>query len=297
MSEFLQYVIDALSLGSVYALIALGLALIFGIMRFVNFAYGEFIMVGAYALVVTSTSTGLAFLAMAIITLVVVVVLSLGIERVAFRPLRGADPSTLLITSFAISYLLQNLALLIFGSRDKGVTFPSWATDSFNIGAISIRELSVITVVVVTSLLVGLARFSNHTRLGLQMRAAAEDFEMSRLLGVPANRVIATVFLLSGGLAGVAAILLVAETGSVTPLMGVTPVIVAFVAIVVGGLGSLQGAVLGGYLLGILSVALQATLPIGLRGFRDAFLYSIVIVILIFRPAGLLAHSTRGERV
>jgi branched-chain amino acid transport system permease protein len=281
----------------VYALLALGLALVFGIMRFVNFAYGEFIMVGAYALVVASSGPASAFLLMAIIALVTVVVLSLGVERIAFRPLRGADSSTLLITSFAISYLLQNLALLIFGSKDKGVTFPAWATNSFDVGSVSVRELSVITVVVVTVLLVGLARFSDRTRMGLQMRAAAEDFQMSRLLGVPANHVIATVFLLSGGLAGVAAILLVAETGSVTPLMGVAPVIVAFVAIVVGGLGSLQGAVLGGYLLGILSVALQATLPIGLRGFRDAFLYSIVIVILIFRPAGLLTHSTRGERV
>jgi branched-chain amino acid transport system permease protein len=294
MTEFLQTLINAATLGSLYALFALGVALIFGVMRLVNFAYGELIMVGAYALFAFRNWSA-PFLAL--IVLAAVVVVSLLMERVAFRPARGADPSTLLVLSFAASTLLQNIAIVSFGSLPKSVNvFPSLST-AITHGATSISVLNVVTVASTVVLLVGLALFLSKTRLGTQMRAAAEDFGMARLLGVKANKIIATAFALSGLVAGVAAILQVSQNGAVTPTIGSSAVLVAFVATVVGGLGSLGGAVLGGYLFALVTVALQSYLPIEFRPYRDAFAFFVVILFLIARPQGLIASKSQMTRV
>ena len=294
MDVLIQNAIDAVSFGSLYALFALGIALIFGIMRLINFAYGELIMIAGYALVflghpswpvIVIGATGAA------------VVAALATERAAFRPVRSADPITLLVTSFAVSYLLQSLAQLIVGSVPKTTNLSTSLARSFTIGSINIPKLDVVTVVVTLVLLVSLGLFLSRTRLGIQMRAAAEDFRMARVLGVRANLVIATAFAMSGILAGVAAILLVAQTGVVTPTMGTGPVLVAFIATVLGGIGSLRGAVLGGLVLGVITVALQAYLPLELRYYRDAFAYSAVIAMLLIRPQGLIVARNIVLRV
>jgi branched-chain amino acid transport system permease protein len=294
MVVLLQHLIDAITYGSQYALYALGIALIFGIMGLINFAHGELIMVGAFTIVLIGhPSWPVVILA----TIAVSVVFALGMERAAFRPLRGAQPATLLIASFAVSYLLQNLAILIEGSAPKGTSVSTWLSESFSIGSVSIPKLDVVTVVVTIVLLCALGYFLQRTRMGVQMRAAAEDFRMARILGVRANTVIATAFAISGLLAGIGAYLLVAQTGEVSFDMGSIPVLYAFVATVLGGMGSLRGAVLGGYVFGAIFEALQAYLPPSLAGYRDAFAFGAVIVMLLLRPQGLIVARSVVTRV
>lgn len=294
MTSVLQNVIDAVSQGSLYALFALGIALIFGIMRLINFAHGELIMCGAYALTVVS---GPPLVVRILATMGVVIAVALAMERVAFRPVRGANPATLLVTSFAVSYLLQNLAILTFGSVPRSTTVSSALNESITIGSLQVPKLQLVTIATTVVLLVALGAFLNRTSTGAEMRAAAEDFRMARLLGVRANVVIATAFGISGLLAGVAAVLLVAQTGTVTAGMGLTPVLFAFIATILGGMGSLKGAVIGGFVLGALGVALQATLPLEARPYRDAFLFAAVLAIMVARPQGLVVDRSVVTRV
>jgi len=291
---FLQHLIDAITYGSQFALYALGIALIFGIMGLINFAHGELLMVGAYTIVLIGRPP---WPVVVIATVAIAVVFALAMERAAFRPLRGASPPTLLIASFAVSYGLQNLAILIEGSAPKGTSISAWLSESFQIGSVSIPKLDPVTVAVTIVLLVALGLFLQRTRVGVQMRAAAEDFRMARILGVRANTVIATAFAISGLLAGIGAYLLVAQTGEVSYDMGSNPVLYAFVATVLGGMGSLRGAVLGGYVFGAIFVLLQSYLPLELRSYRDAFAFGAVIVMLLVRPQGLIVARSVVSRV
>ena len=294
MRFLLQSLIDGLALGSIYSLFGLGIALIFGIMQLINFAYGELMMVAGYALIVIGKPPWPLLL---LATVAVVVAFALSMERIAFRPVRGASPPTLLITSFAVSYLLQNVAVATFGALPRGVNLSTSMLKPFEIGKIVIPRLDVLAVGVTAALLVILALFLAKTTIGVQMRASAENFKMARILGVRANVVIAVAFAISGVLAASSAILLVLQTGSVSPTFGVQPVLVAFIATVLGGMGSLRGAVIGGLLLGLVTVALQAYLPLELRYYRDAFAYAAVIAVLIARPQGLIVSRSVVTRV
>jgi branched-chain amino acid transport system permease protein len=294
MALFLQHIIDAITYGSQFALYSLGIALIFGIMGLINFAHGELIMVGGYTIVLIGRPP---WPVIVIATIAIAIVFALAMERVAFRPLRGANPATLLIASFAVSYGLQNLAILIEGSAPKGTSVSAWLAQSFQIGSVSIPKLDPVTLGVTLALLIALGVFLQRTRMGVQMRAAAEDFRMARILGVKANTVIALAFGISGLLAGIGAYLLVAQTGEVAPDLGSNPVLYAFVATVLGGMGSLRGAVLGGYVFGAIFVGLQSYLPLELRSYRDAFAFAAVIVMLLVRPQGLIVARSVVTRV
>jgi branched-chain amino acid transport system permease protein len=294
MALHIQNAINAISLGSMYALFALGIALVFGIMRLINFAHGELIMIGAYVVVLIGHP---AWPLLILATLVVVVLVALALERAAFRPVRGASPATLLVTSFAVSFLLQNLAILILGALPRSTNVSSSLTETLHVAGLEIPKLDIVSVGVTAALLVALGLFLGRTKLGVQMRAAAEDFQMARILGVRSNRVIAAAFGISGVLAGAAAILLVAQSGNVTPTIGAYPVVVAFIATILGGMGSLRGAVVGGLLLGIITVALQAYLPLEFRAYRDAFAYSAVILVLLLRPQGLIVARSAQARI
>jgi branched-chain amino acid transport system permease protein len=285
VTDVIQHLIDALSLGSLYALLALGIALIFGIMNLINFAYGELIMIGAFTLYLLD---GLPWPLQLLACLVVAMLAAMAMERTAFRPFRGASAPVLLVTSFALSFALQSLATVIFGSRAKGVALPSFLDKSLSIGDVSFSTLNVITVVVMLVTVAALATFLRSTMVGVQMRAAAENFKTAQLVGVRSNYVILVAFALSGLFAGVAAILIVAQGGTVTPTIGAAPVLIAFVATIIGGLGSLYAAALGGFFLGGLTVLLQVVLPDGLAPYRDAFVYGGVILVLLVRPQGLI---------
>lgn len=292
--QLLQTVVDAVSLGSLYALFALGIALIFGVMRLVNFAHGELVMVGGYSLVLLSDWP---LSARIVATVAIVVAVALVMERVAFRPIRGASPLTLLVTSFSLSFLLQNLAILILGARPKSTNVSAFLTESIRVGSLSLPKLSLVTLATTALLLSAVGLFLKRTSLGVQMRASAEDFQMARLLGVRANTVIAAAFIISGLLAAAAAVFLVAQTGTVGPRTGVNVVVIAFIATVLGGIGSLSGAVLGGLVLGSLTVFLQAYLPLDLRPYRDAVAFGVVIALLLLRPGGLVVLRVMKTRV
>jgi branched-chain amino acid transport system permease protein len=289
-----QTFVDAISVGALYALSALGIGLLFGIMRLINFAQSEFVTVGAYTLLVCS---GLWFPLAALLAVLVVVALAILVDRLAFRPVRDADPATLLITSFAVSYFLQYALVLIFGARPLGVDVLPQLGAPLVLGTLRIPLLNLVTVAVTAILLGALALFFKHTRIGVEMRAAAVDFRMARLLGVRADRIIAIAFAISGLIAAAAAMLFVAQTGTVSPAMGLQLALVGFVATVIGGMGSLTGAVLGGVLVGFITVFLQALLPPDLRAFREVFVYGVVIAVLVLKPRGLFRGVAARERV
>ena len=216
-------------------------------------------------------------------------------ERVAFRPLRGASFLTLLFASFALSVIIQNIFLAAVSPRQKGVPLPNLFNEAINVGGFTIGWLQIITTATCAVALLALTMFLRRSTQGLGMLAAAQDFQVARLMGIPANRVIATAFAISGVLAGIAAIFILARRGTVEPAMGFNPVLKAFIASVIGGLGSLTGAVLGGFVLAAIEVGLDATLPDDVLGFRDAFALALVIAILYFRPEGLLGRPAEAR--
>ncbi len=298
MDYVIQQALNALSFGAEYALIALGLAIVFSIMGLVNFAHGEVIAFGGYSMVIVSTVlTGNPWFLM-IGVLVATVLASLTLERVAFRTIRGADLTTGLLTAFGVSIILQNLFLLLGSPRPIPATQFIFLDQTLTIGAIRISSLQIyeaITTIVAIALLL---TFLRKTTLGMAMRAAALDFEMVRLCGIRANRVIAGAFAISGLLAGLAAIFIMARRGSVDPHMGFNPVLTAFVACVIGGFGSLPGAVLGGFLLGITEVAVLVLLPQEYGGLAQAVVFTLVALVLIWRPDGILSPAQeKGDKV
>ena len=304
MSAVFQVMVDAISLGSLYALAALGIGLIFGIMRLINFAHGDFMTIGAYSLIVPSSAAiATAFIGtwwtpfMVAAVIIIVMILALVTEAVVFRPMRNAHPAVLLIGSFAVSFFLQNTVLLVYTSRPKTINIWSGLGDAVEIFGIRTAALEFVTIGATIALLVGLALFMKRTTYGTQMRASAEDFVMARLLGVKADRVIAMAFAISGLLAGVIALFMVARQGYLFYRMGVPIVIFAFVATIIGGMGSLVGAALGGFLLGAVTIFLQVVLPDDIKEARDAFAFAVVVLILLFRPEGLIAGRITAERV
>jgi branched-chain amino acid transport system permease protein len=294
MGQAVQTLVDALSVGGLYALTAIGIGLIFGVMRLINFAHGELIMATGYTLLALFD---LPLPVMLLGGLLVAALLALATERVAFRPLRGVDPATLLISSFAVSFFLQKMLILFVDSRPKGIDFLPELGRQIEVGGIRLQSLQLVIILVSAVLLVSLTWFLKATRFGLQMRAAAEDFRMARVLGVRANRVIATAFAISGVLAAAVSFFVVAQTGIVQPRMGLQLVIIAFVGTVIGGLGSLPGAAIGGFLVGVVTILIQAFLPPDLRVFREAFVFIAVVLVLLFRPQGLFPARGLKERI
>jgi branched-chain amino acid transport system permease protein len=288
-SEFVQQLVSAFSLGATFALLALGLAVLFSIMGLINFAHGDLLTIGGYTMWFCSDH-GVGWVLMIPITLVVTTLVALLMERVAFRPLRGAGVVTLLLTSFAVGFFIENFLGIVISARPKGIPLPEWVDHTVHIGSVTIPVIELVTVAVVFACLAALGAMMRRTTIGISMRAAADDFGAVRLMGVRANRVVVAAFAISGLLAGIAALLYFARSGSVTPTSGFNPVVMAFIAVVIGGLGSLPGAVAGGFLLGFVQVGLQATLPDSVLPFTDAFALSLVIVILLIRPNGLFGR-------
>jgi branched-chain amino acid transport system permease protein len=294
VTRALQYTADALSTGSLYALFACGLALVLSVARIANFAYGDVMMVAAYMLLVTHS---LPWPLVVVVVILIGTVINVGIDLIAFRPLRRADGVSLLVTSFGVSILIQNVVELIAGARPESVNFGGSFDQAVNLGGVRVARIDFLTMAVTALVLSGLWLFLRRSLIGMQLRAASEDFTMSRLAGVRANRVIAVAFAISGAIAGIAATLLTMQSGSLSTDMGLQPTLIAFIAVVIGGMGSIPGATLGGLLLGVVSVVLQATLPAGMLPYHDAILFSAVIFMLLARPQGLFGGRVAAERV
>lgn len=295
MEQFLQFTIDSLSLGSLYALMALGLVIVYGILRLVNFAYGELIMVAGYSLYLFSDSP-VPWLVMAAVAVLMAVLAGIATERVAFRPVREKSVTAVLITSFAFSTLLQNAALLFISPRARVVPLPDIFSQTVELAGLVVPLRNILTIVCTVLLLAAFALLLKKTVLGIALRAAASQFRMARMLGVPANLVISVAFAISGFFAGIVALFWLGRIGSVVPGIGLGPLLVAFIATVIGGMRSLHGAVVGGYLLAFIDVSLAHMLPSDLLQFRDAFTFTLVILILLWRPDGLIRGPATGDR-
>ena len=282
----LQAIIDAIAVGALYALVAVGLGLVFGVMRLINFAYGEVITAGAYSLYVTRN---LPLSVSVVICFAVCVAMSLMIEEIAFRPLRGASPATTLVATFAVAIALEAVWLIAFTPQGKTADLLATLNQSATHGSVHIRWLTITELAAGLVLLGGTALILARTTIGLQMRAAATDFRAARLLGVRANRVIRFAFVLAGVLAAVVSLLLTVSQPLVTPTFGLDVTILALVGAVLGGIDRLATATAGGFLIGFLISFLGDELPSSLSSFSTSFTFGVVILALLLRPAGLFA--------
>jgi branched-chain amino acid transport system permease protein len=284
----LEFLINAIGLGALYALLTIGVALLFGVLGLMNFAYGELILAGAFAMYLFRDQPWPFALLMAIVFAVVVALVS---ERLAFHPLRNADPVTLMIASFAVSLALQSLARMTVLPRTRGVPPERFLSHRVSLLGADVSVLDLVTLVLCGVMLLVVAWLMGRTSLGIQLRAAAEDFRMAASLGVKANLVIPAAFVIVGVLSAIGGAVLVARQGSIGADMGLQPMLIGVVGAVLGGMSSLKGAALGGFLLGAATALLESLLPTDLIAFRDAFLFSALIAVLVVRPQGLLSGA------
>ena len=287
--SFLSYLINGISLGSIYAIIALGYTMVYGIARMLNFAHGDIIMVGGFAIFTVVSTLNLPPVLGILTAVTVCTILGVTIERVAYRPLRGASSLAVLITAIGVSYLLQNVALLIFGSNARQftsvVTLPNLKLAD---GALTISSVTIVTIISCIVIMIGLTSFINKTKVGQAMLAVSEDNGAATLMGIDVNRTIAITFAIGSALAAVAGALLCSTYPSLTPYTGSMPGIKAFVAAVFGGIGSIPGALIGGILLGVIENLSKAYTSSQLS---DAIVFSVLIVVLLVRPTGILGKK------
>ena len=296
LDYLVQQTMNAFSLGSIYALVAIGLAMVFGILRLINFAHGDLMMTACYSAFFLIT-TGIGFVATLVITIIATMLVGVLMERVAYRPVRGAPSVIMLLTSLAVSIFLENVFIMFLSPVPRSFRGVSPAIlDIVNHwGAISVSNINLVTIGITLVLFVLLLLFVTRTRLGVQMRATSEDLMAAQLVGININAVIMAAFAIGSALAGMAGMLWAARLGKIDPLMGFIPLLKAFVAAVIGGFGSLQGAVLGAYLLGFAEIFLVGFLPPSLSSYRDAFVFILLIIVLLVRPNGILGSTERAK--
>ena len=288
-----QSILDAISLGGLYSLAALGLGLVFGVMRLVNFAHAELITIAAYTLVLTAQFP----LALSLIfTVLVTVFVALLMEFSVYRRLRGVNPAVMLIASFGLSIVLQRVYELMFGALPRSAAVAPFLRGDFKVAGLAITISSVITIVLTITILLAMGYLVEKTSLGLQLRAASADFKTARLLGVRSNRLISAAFGLSGVLAACVALILVIQNPQISPYYGLNITILSLVGIVIGGIASLRGAALGGFIVGVVLSSLNTLLGNG-RVYAYSWLFILVLVILLVRPGGLLSKGSELERV
>ena len=287
--SFLSYLINGISLGSVYAIIALGYTMVYGIAKMLNFAHGDIIMVGGFTVFTIVSTAGGSPVVGVLASIVVCTVLGVTIEKVAYRPLRGASPLAVLITAIGVSYLLQNVALLIFGSNARQftsvVTLPALKLAG---GKLSISGVTIVTIITCVIIMLALTTFINKTKIGQAMLAVSEDKGAATLMGINVNCTIAVTFAIGSSLAAIAGVLLCSAYPSLTPYTGSMPGIKAFVAAVFGGIGSIPGAMIGGILLGVIENLAKAYISSQLA---DAIVFSVLIIVLLVRPTGILGKK------
>ena len=291
MIQFIGALISGLNLGSIYALIALGYTMVYGIAKMLNFAHGDIIMVGAYTVIVSVATLKLPPIVGILVAVVVCAALGVAIEFLAYRPLRQSPPLAVLITAIGVSYLLQNLALLIFKSEQKA-TPKLFDLPSLTVGGVTVEGITLLTLGVTAVIMIGLTLFINLTRMGKAMRAVSEDREAAELMGISVNRTITITFAIGSALAAVASVFYGATYVYVKPTTGSMPGIKAFTAAVFGGIGSIPGAMLGGILLGLIEQL--SRMYIGDQ-WSDAVVFGVLVLVLVFKPAGLLGKRVREK--
>lgn len=292
--SFVQFLINGISLGSVYAIIALGYTMVYGIAKMLNFAHGDVIMIGAYAVLTLMTGAGVHPLLAVVIGMAICTALGMTIEKIAYKPLRNASSSlAVLITAIGVSYFLQNMALLVFGADTKSfiniITLPALTLAD---GKLVITGTTIVTIIACIVIMIGLTLFVNKTKPGRAMKAVSEDRGAAQLMGVNVNATISLTFAIGSGLAAIAGVLLCSAYPSLTPYTGAMPGIKAFVAAVFGGIGSIPGAMVGGILLGIIEILGKAYIS---SQVADAIVFAVLIVVLLVKPTGLFGKNIQEK--
>jgi branched-chain amino acid transport system permease protein len=288
----LEQIVNGIILGSMYALIAIGFSLIYGIVRLINFAHGDIVTIGSFTMLASAIALNVPF------PLAILVVLAVGgatgmlIERIAFRPMRGAPQVTGFISSLAVAIVIENLGIMTLTAQPRNFIVPSYLNKFIAVGPLSVRAIDLAIVVLAVVLMAALVLFVRFTKAGMAMRATAENYNAARLMGISIDRTIALAFAIGSALAAVAGLMWGSKYSQISPLMGLIPGLKAFVAAVIGGVGSITGAMLGGYVLGLAEVLLVGLLPPEYSGYRNVFVFVVLIVILLVMPNGLLGRST-----
>ena len=292
---FMQQFVNALSLGSLYALIAIGYTMVYGILRLINFAHGDVFMIGGYLAFYAVTAFMMPWWVAVIAAIGMTTLFGMGLERVAYRPLRDSPRISIMISAIGASFLIENLAIVLFDARPKAFPVPDFFASTFVLGDVHISMVSIIIPVVTAIILAALLWVIYRTKTGMAMRAVATDIDAARLMAIDVNRLISCTFAIGSALAAVGGIMWALKYPRLEPLMGIMPGLKCFIAAVIGGIGSIAGAVLGGLLLGLIELMTIAFLP-ELTGYKDAFAFVLLIVVLLVKPTGLLG-SKQGEKV
>jgi branched-chain amino acid transport system permease protein len=288
LSYVLQQIINGLNLGSIYALVAIGLTMVYGILRLINFAHGDLMMLGAYLALALLFNAALPFGIALLLPMLLIGAVGMLVERVAYRPLRGAPAVAMLITSLAVSSIFQNGMIIAVTAQPQAFRLPTALTQRHALAGVSVSTLDLLIIGLTLALMILLSLFVTRTRVGIAMRACAENLNAAKLMGININQIIAVAFAIGSALAAVAGFFWAGKFTTIEPFMGFLPGLKAFVAAVIGGIGNIPGAVLGGYLLGCAEIFFVGFLPPAFSGYRDAFVFLLLLVVLLIRPHGLL---------
>ncbi|HUX12911.1 MAG TPA: branched-chain amino acid ABC transporter permease [Spirochaetia bacterium] len=294
-SLILQNLANSLSLGSLYALIAIGYTMVYGILRLINFAHGDIFMLGAYIAFYAVSMFLMPWYAGFVVAIGLTALFGILLERVAYRPLRDSPRISVMISAIGASFLIENLGIVIFGGRPKGFPVPDLFGTVVHLGSVSIVSVSLFIPVFTFAILAVLLWIVNHTKTGMAMRATSTDLDAARIMGIDVNRVVSFTFGVGSLLAALGGIMWTLKYPQLNPLMGIMPGLKCFIAAVIGGIGNIMGAVLGGFLLGFIEIMIVAFLP-DLSGYRDAFAFVLLIVVLLVKPSGLLGKH-QAEKV
>ncbi|HCL78754.1 MAG TPA: branched-chain amino acid ABC transporter permease [Synergistaceae bacterium] len=294
LNMFVQHFFNALTLGSLYGLIAIGYTMVYGILRLINFAHGDMFMLGAYFVFFATTLWALPWSLAVVVAIIGTALCGVLVDRMAYRPLRDAPRISALISAIGVSFFIQNLSLVLFTGLPRAVMRPDWLVNVIKFGDIRILPLAIIVPIVTAALVASLLWVIYRTKPGLAMRAISKDIETTRLMGVPVDKVIAMTFAIGSALAAASGIMWALRYPQINPFMGLVPGNKAFIAAVFGGIGSIQGAVVGGMILGFIEIMVVAFFP-GLSGYRDAFAFILLIVILLMKPTGLMGEKLEDK--
>lgn len=292
---FLSQFVNGLKLGSVYAMVAIGYSMVYGILRLINFAHGDIMTVGVYTILVLSTAFGMPLWASVAISIIMAVAVGLTAERLAYRPLRSEGEETTLISSLAVSIFIQNLMMMLFSPQRKAFHLPEKLTILHSVGTVKLSTMNIITFISVFIILLALTYVIKKTRIGMAMRACSDNMNASKLMGINITTVVVTAFIIGSSLAALSGLMLAGEYKTIDPLMGFVPGLKAFCAAVLGGIGNLGGAVLGGFVLGIAEMLFAGLMPTGITPYRDAFVFTVLIGVLLVRPNGILGTREGGR--
>jgi len=290
LATFLQQLANAASLGSLYSLIAIGYTMVYGILRLINFAHGDIFMLGAYFAFYLVAAAVMPWWVAFIVAIGLTSLFGIGLERLAYRPLRDSPRISLMISAIGASFLIENLGVVIFGGRPKSFASIPLFDTVVNVGPISVLSVSLFIPVFAAAALVVLLFVVNRTKTGMAMRAVSTDIEAARLMAIDVNRIISYTFGIGSALAALGGIMWTMKYPQLNPLMGIMPGLKCFIAAVIGGIGNIGGAVLGGFLLGFIEIMVAAFLP-ALTGYRDAFSFILLILVLLLKPSGLLGQK------